>query len=60
MKQKNLLFVRKPSFRNGKWYVDITAGISPLAEVIETHGSTSREAAFQTYRRIKKEQGIWL
>ena len=57
MKQKNLLYVNKPIFREGVWSVDITNGNSLLAEIIESHGSTSRETAYQIYRRIKKELG---
>lgn len=50
-------FIRKPG-RSHK--VVITESISPLAEVIETIPCGSAEAAWQTYRRLKKDQGKML
>ena len=58
MKQKNLLFVRKPAQRKGVWCVVIATGPGPLAEeteVVKCPGG--QEAAYQAYRRIRKEQG---
>lgn len=42
----------------GIWVVEITEGLSPLANVIETVKCPGgRESAFQTYRQIMKELG---
>lgn len=52
------IYIRKPAMRNGKWCVAIAASRSPLAKELEVVECTGREAAFQAYRRMKKEQGL--
>lgn len=51
------LYVSKPRLRNGTWCVVISNGPSPLDEEINVFRSGSRHEAYQTYRRIRKEQG---
>ncbi len=51
------VFVRKPTCRNGQWCVVIADGRSPLSNELEVIPAGSREAAFQTYRRVMKECG---
>jgi len=52
-----MTYVQKPTQRNGQWCVVIRESISPLAKKIEVISCGGREAAYQSYRRIKKQQG---
>ena len=51
------MIIRKPTFRQGAYCVVIAESLSPLSKEIEVIPCSSREAAWQAYRRIKKEQG---
>lgn len=53
------IVIGKPVQRNGQWCVPITDGAGPLANELELIPCGGREAAFQTYRRLKKERGEW-
>jgi hypothetical protein len=54
------MIVRKPTFRQGAHCVVVAESMSPLSKEIEVIPCISREAAWKTYRRIKKEQGKML
>jgi len=56
----NKLHVRQPTLRNGQWCVIIADGPGPLSKELEAIPCGGREAAFQTFRRVKKEQGKML
>lgn len=51
------MHVHKPIKSSNGWVVLITAGKSSFSEVIERIECYSREAAWQTYRHIKKQKG---
>lgn len=55
--KKQKQHVQKPIYANGQWFVRITNGISPFAELIEEMGFSSQETAYQAYRQIRKELG---
>jgi hypothetical protein len=58
MKAKKKIFVRMPMMINGVWCVIISDGIAPTAKEIEIiECGSSRENAYQIYRRCKKEIG---
>lgn len=51
------MYVRKPIGGANGWVVIIAESISPLSKVIERIECSSREEAWQTYRRVMKELG---
>lgn len=51
------MHVHKPINAGNGWVVLITAEKSPFSEVLERIQCSSREAAWQTYRYVKKQKG---
>lgn len=52
------IHIQKPIRRNGQYCVLITNGKSPItSEILEVIECGSRESAWETYRRVKKENG---
>lgn len=52
--------IRKPVLRNGQWVVIIADGPGPLAKEIEVIKCGDRMDAYDTYHRVKKQNGDWL
>lgn len=54
------MHVRKPIRSNGCWKIIISESVSPTSKIIETFECDTYVNAFQTYRQIMKELGIWI
>lgn len=53
-----MLHINKPALRNGQWSVVISESRSPVSKEIKVIICPGgKEAAYQAYRRLRKEQG---